>query len=288
MTLNELEEKCVFRYRAMSKNTMKEVLNSEIWHSTIDKLNDPFEFPITLDWSELKDCDVGELVKCAKHLSILPKDEIIYYILNHQLDTIRKIVINNLDKLKSSLPEYYSGLYVACFSRTLNSPLMWSHYSDGMRGLCIAYNRDHIEKSDLFNLHSVEYNQSPIKFKYTDLKMIQVMDPVPFYDSENNEDSIGQGYLTRLKSFDYLYQKHDHWAYEGEMRNIIDPNAKKSNPTIGGLIKYPKESVSAIIIGSKMSEIYKKMVVKYCGKNSITVYVASPNLSDYTVQVKAL
>jgi len=272
----------------MSKNTMKEVLNSEIWHSTIDKLNDPFEFPITLDWSELKDCDDGALVKCVKHFSILPQDEIIHYILNNQSDTIRNIVINNLEKFKLSLPEYYGGLYVACFSSNINSPLMWSHYSDGMRGLCIAYNRDHLEKSELFDLYPVEYNQSPIKFKYTDLKVIQVMNEMPFYDYEKNEESVWEGYLARLTSYDYLYQKHDRWGYEGEMRNIIDPNAKKSNSKIGDLITYPKESVSAIIIGSKMNKIHKKMVVKYCEKNGITVYIASPNLSDYTVQIEAL
>ncbi|MCF5874523.1 hypothetical protein [Aeromonas veronii] len=65
MQLEEVLEKCVFRYRAMNKNTMKEVLNSTIWHSTIEGLNDPFEFPISLDWKELEKKDAETLTKYA-------------------------------------------------------------------------------------------------------------------------------------------------------------------------------------------------------------------------------
>jgi hypothetical protein len=288
MTINELEEKCVFRYRAMNKNTMKEVLNTEIWHSTIDNLNDPFEFPIHLDWSELKKSDASTLTKYAQHFSILSNDEITYYIINNQLDKIRNIIIDNLEKLQMSLPEYYSGLFVACFSGNMKSPLMWSHYSDGMKGLCIAYNRNHLESSELFKLFPIEYNQNPIKFNYSDLTMIPVMNEFKYYDYEKNEESVGKGSLVRLTSYKYLYQKHERWGYEEEMRNIIDPNSKRSNPKNGGLIAYPKGAVSAVIVGSKMKKTHKKMVVSYCAKNGIPVYVASPNLSDYTVKIQAL
>ncbi len=288
MTLNELEEKCVFRYREMNKNTINEVLNAKIWHSTVDKLNDPFEFPVTLDWSELNTNDVSILTKYAQHFSIIPNDDIIQYILNKQIKKIRNILIFNLEKLKISLPEYYGSLFVASFSKNIKSSLMWSHYSDGMKGLCIAYDRDHLESSELFKLYPIEYNQNPIKINYFDLTMLPVMNGFQYYCYEKNELSVGQGYLVRLASLESLYQKHACWDYEEELRNIIDPNTNKSNPKHGDLVTYTKGAVSAIIIGSKMKKVHKKMVVRYCAKNDIPVYVASPNLIDYTVKIQAL
>lgn len=67
MLLSEVEEKCLFRYRYFNKSTTKEILNKEIWHSDVKNLNDPFEFPINLDWSEIDKKDKGLLTKYAMH-----------------------------------------------------------------------------------------------------------------------------------------------------------------------------------------------------------------------------
>ncbi|AVI67577.1 MULTISPECIES: DUF2971 domain-containing protein [Shewanella] len=286
MTLDELEKKCVFRYRTMNKNTMNEVLNEEIWHSTIDGLNDPFEFPITLDWSNLKDCDNGVLVKYALHFKILPTNEMTAYFLDGMSDKVREIVVLNLDKLKSSLPEYYGGLFVACFSKNMRSPLMWSHYSDGMKGVCIAYDRSRLEESEQYDLHPVQYNETPLKLDYTHLHMVDAVDEFKYFDFVNNEHSLAKGFLVRLLSYDYLYQKHKRWSYEYELRNIIDPNNSRSNPKFGHAISRPKGAISAIIIGSKMKKIHINMVNKYCDFHDIPIYVASPKFDDYSVKIK--
>jgi hypothetical protein len=288
MTLNELEKNCVFRYRSMNKNTMREILNTEIWHSTIEGLNDPFEFPITLDWNHLINGSAKDLQEYAMHFGIIPKQEIGYYLAQGKINDLRKIIINNLDKLKKSLPEYYGSLFVSCFSGNMKSPLMWSHYSDGMKGVCIAYNRAYLEKESHFKLCPIMYNKVPMAVNFLHLKMIPVVDEFPYYDFGTGLDSLAKGYLVRLHSYEYLYQKHERWNYEKEFRNIIDPNAIRSNPKKGELIKFSREAISAIIIGSKIKITHKKMIIKYCGANNIQVYVASPKLDDYTVQIQAL
>ncbi|EMV9318857.1 DUF2971 domain-containing protein [Vibrio vulnificus] len=284
----EISEKCVFRYRAMNKNTMKEVLDAKIWHSTTEGLNDPFEFPISLDWQELERKDVEILTKYALKFDIFNHEEILHLIFNDQIELLYKTIKDNLEKLKSSLPDYYNSLILCCFSKNYDSPLMWSHYSDGMRGVCIAYNKAKLEASELFKLYPVMYNKVPIKFNYTHLKLVPIVDDFKFYDYEKNENSIATGYLTRLNSYDYLYQKHERWDYEKELRNIIDPDALKSKPMNGDLIEYPSGAIEAIIIGSKMKAVHKRLVLKYCSKNQIPVLVATPNVEDYSVRVTAL
>ncbi|MCR9850337.1 DUF2971 domain-containing protein [Vibrio antiquarius] len=288
MTIDELREQCVFRYRVMNKNTMKEALNSEIWHSTIEGLNDPFEFPTRINWDELEKKDAATLTKYARFFSILPDEEITYYIVRQQLELLYEIIKTSLESSKKAFYDYSESLIVACFSNNLTSPLMWSHYSDGMKGLCIAYNRKVLEASDSFLLQPVVYNKTPFTFDYKDLMHIPAVDEFKFYNYEKNEESVSKGFLVRLNSYHYLYQKHDRWEYEGELRNIIDPNSSKSEFTSGKLIEFPNDSISAIIIGYKMTAIHQKLVAKYCALHNIPIFMASPNFSDYSVRVKAL
>src|SRR5690606_10306833 len=42
------------------------------------------------------------------------------------------------------LRDYERG--VCCFSASFSSPLLWSHYSDQHRGLCIGYDLDRLPK----------------------------------------------------------------------------------------------------------------------------------------------
>jgi hypothetical protein len=288
MTLEELEKNCVFRYRMMNKNTMREVLDAKIWHSTIEGLNDPFEFPITLEWKKLINANPDVLAEYAKHFDMFSLDEILYYLCSGKIEEFRSIITNNLNKLKNSLPRYYGSLFVACFSGNMKSPLMWSHYADGMKGVCIAYNRDCLEKTNAFKLYPIKYNKAPIAMDYSHLKMVPVREDYSKYDFEINDTSVISEKLVRLNSYEYLYQKHDIWNYENEFRNIIDPNSKRSDPQRGGLIDFPREAVSAIIVGSKIKKNHKKMVFKYGSANNIPIYIASPDLGDYTVMIEPL
>ncbi|UEM40623.1 DUF2971 domain-containing protein [Pectobacterium aquaticum] len=289
MSLSEVEETCLFRYRHFNKNTAKEILNKEIWHSDVKNLNDPFEFPIILDWSEIDKKDKVLLTKYAMHFDFLPIEEIAYYCFHDKLDLLHSIIDNNLRSASLAMKEYYESLYVCCFSKSLRDPLMWSHYSDGMKGLCIAYDKNILKKtSEYKNLKPVVYNKKPIEFLFKDFRADKVSDEFKYYDEVHKENRIAEPRLIRLNTFEHLYQKHERWAYEGEVRNIVDLDIPRSKRKDGALIKYPSDAIKAILVGCKMKRVHLKMVGKYCILNRLPLYKVSPNKIDYSILIEPL
>lgn len=289
MSLSEVEDSCLFRYRHFNKNTVKEILNKEIWHSDVNNLNDPFEFPIILDWSEIDRKDKSLLTKYAMHFDFLPLDEITYYCLNDKLDLLHSIINDNLHGASLAMKEYYESLYVCCFSKSLRDPLMWSHYSDGMKGLCIAYDKNILKGTNEYkNLNPVVYNKKPIEFLFKDFRADKISSEFKYYDEVHKENRIAEPRLIRLNTFEHLYQKHERWAYEGEVRNIVDLDIPRSKRKDGALVKYPSDAIKAILVGCKMKETKIKMIYKYCYYNKISLYIVSPDKRDYSILIKDL
>lgn len=287
MTLTELKENCIFRYRKFNKNTKKEVTNFNIWHSNIEGLNDPFEFPITLNWDKLHSKDKSILVEYALKYNILNRTELCKMLMdekNHGVEHIYRVIMENLDRSALALNDYINTLLVCCFSENMESPLMWSHYADGMRGVCIAYNKESFVKNDNFDLQSVEYNPRPIEFNHGDLTTTPIINEFKSYDFKNSENILSEGRLVRLKSQRYLLQKHMSWEYEREVRNIIDPNARVD----GMLVPFPKSAIKAIIVGSKMSLLNARMTLRFCKKNHLSMFVAHPDKTNYKVNIEKI
>ncbi|MBZ9582962.1 DUF2971 domain-containing protein [Klebsiella quasivariicola] len=287
MTLTELKETCIFRYRNFNKNTKREVVNFEIWHSNIEGLNDPFEFPIIVSWDKLHSKDKSLLINYALKYKILNEDELSIMLMdekNYGVQGIHRVIMENLERSTIALNDYVNTLLVCCFSENMESPLMWSHYADGMRGVCIAYSRKSFENHENFNLKPVVYNTHPIEFNHDDLKTIPVINEFKSFDFKNSEHILSEGRLVRLKSQKYLFQKHISWEYEGEIRNIVDPN-KRLN---GQLVSFPKSAIKAIIVGGKMPYHNARMVLKFCRKNNLSMFVAYPDKAKYKVKFESV
>ncbi len=90
---------------------------------------------------------------------------------------------------------------VCCFSTTFSSPLLWSHYGDQHRGLCIGYSTDRLPVP---KLHKVVYGGSrAIKSSTLDRALI-------------NKEQTAKDELDR----DVLLRKARGWGYEREWRLI--------------------------------------------------------------------
>lgn len=108
-------EKCEFARNLFSKG--------ELYFSSINKFNDPFEFSFQLyDQTKIKRWGSKELAV----LSIL-------------------------------LPNIYN-YGVACFSRSHDNILMWSHYADGHSGICVEFESD--ECPILNCVRKVDYSEN--------------------------------------------------------------------------------------------------------------------------------
>ncbi len=93
-------------------------------------------------------------------------------------------------QLKKELNE---ELGVLCFSKTWHNPIMWSHYGDRHRGLCLGF--------DLLDDWTF-----PISYKGLRLK-------------EDREKAVREN--TDILGHQLITTKYNHWKYEQEVRMII-------------------------------------------------------------------
>lgn len=149
-----------------------------------------------------------------------------------------------IQMIETNLVEKFGNLfYIGCLTTSPNNRLMWSHYADSHKGICIEY--DFSSFTTEITLLPVVYSQNrpQLPWKY-------VMDQTP--------DSIEKA---NRALFSVLFTKDEIWSYENEWRIIIQ-KANEQN------IKVP---ITAIYLGAKINQKNKTKVLKIAKKNNIPV-----------------
>jgi hypothetical protein len=164
-------------YKFTSCETLRLIVqNGTLRFTRADALNDIFEmspFIIPLEWAELT-----EIAKTNFPL-------------------VREISRVAFDRICSSL-------YVTCFSKTYSAPeaqLMWAHYGNSHKGVCIEVNFDLLRQDD------PERRFSPVAVTYVDSLLLERNQRTPA-----SED---------LPLFIATY-KNQVWAYEDEVRVVME------------------------------------------------------------------
>lgn len=121
---------------------------------------------------------------------------------------------------------------VCCFSESYRSPVLWSHYGDQHRGICIGYGIDRMPKP---HVQKVRYGKS------RDIKTSALV------RTFIHGDCAAQDELDR----DVLLRKAGEWRYEKEWR-LIDLQGLRDSPLL----------LKEVIFGLRCSTAVKHSVVK--------------------------
>lgn len=140
---------------------------------------------------------------------------------------------------------------ISCFSKRYDSILMWSHYGDKHKGICIEFDRQEKDFMD------VKYSKKRCKFDLEDTTR-----RVLGYMLSNEEVDVNDKGLIRCISQPFIVKSLD-WQYEEEVRCILSPNSD-------GVSKFEELSlytmptkITKIYVGckvDKVSEEYKKLI----------------------------
>ncbi|MBB1137993.1 DUF2971 domain-containing protein [Myroides sp. WP-1] len=123
-------------------------------------------------------------------------------------------------------------LGISCGSKSPDCPLMWGHYADNHKGLCVKYQIDNnltLDNDKKLDVLKVKYSDNPIKI----------------FDYSLEE-------LDNLK-FEILSNKYSKWEYENEIRLINQEQ---------GLLKINRKSIREIIFGCKSTPKNRYTVLK--------------------------
>lgn len=283
--VSQVPPKSLFHYCAINNNAYKLFTNKQLFINTYKNLNDPHEFefldPIRTsgDESFLYPSDIcrikGFILSSSPYKSPFFKfleddgkergeklDELLENLLN--MDISGQSKINDFDPTSevgvafdAAIKERLSKVRVACFSEKSDNQLMWSHYADKMKGICIEFDAEKIRgacKGD-DKLKKISYNEKNDKPRHDISKIL----------NEDVEELIKP---VTQKSVDWAYEKE--WRFMSREKYLnIDASYIKS--VVFGYMCEPSSATSLC------------SAIKAMGFNDVRFKVALPSASSYTV-----
>lgn len=220
-TLSRLRNKLgipqtVFKYFGTEDYHFESLMKSYLFYSNYENFNDPFD--------------------CNSNLISFEKEK----------------KRTKFKRKEEKLKDNFTKLGVCCFSRKVDSILMWSHYASNHKGFCVEFH---------CNIDLKGINPLDVNYVSTFLK-------ADYYKAE--KDAI----------FHMIFTKAKQWSYEEELRsiqnNLLDNNARK--------IPFRKGDIKAIYLGVNCEEstrdkiteivnvIYESKIIVFQGKLSESTF----------------
>jgi hypothetical protein len=214
-----MEEFIYFKFRAINKYLIDSLVKGTLYFSLPAHLNDPF------------DCQI-DIKKAAKHA--------ISKLSGMKCDILKKISgpEGYFDEIQTRMKK----VGICSFSLKLEDPLLWSHYADEHRGLCLTYQFPEDFLMDTSNrivgVSQLEYDENPLTNWF--------IENAPEKYGTNFEDHFTTELLKKV-----LIIKGKGWSYEDEARIIRE---KEGNFPI------PKKFLKQVCFGLNTSEHYISLI----------------------------
>lgn len=195
----------LYKYRGLSEYAVNDIINHSVTATSIGSFNDLFDGAIHKYGSKEEIEQAAEQEWCELE-EAFQKAGFPGALLSHDDYTEqRRNYFKTKSRLIFRLPDDV-GTYAACFSTKNDSVLMWAHYADSQKGICIAYDFNQWGKEALQRklLFPVAYSNVPV----------DVSDLV-----DNQKDKIAE-YPVDEAVLCAAINKSDVWKYENEWRMI--------------------------------------------------------------------
>ena len=204
----------------------------------------------------------GVIQELFKRLASLPEEDV-----KKALSCSPLQIEKNTSLLIDNVIAYLRGLLrIACFSERCDSPLMWAHYADCGRGICVEY--------DVLTTGGFAH---PIKGLSSDRDCFLSMFPVLYSNERYDATHIAEDLVLLLlavemrveNSCDFskydllkdlklsLYKSKD-WEYEREWRLFTWPFL----PTDPDRLFIDKPQITSVVLGHNMVDVQKESVLE--------------------------
>ncbi|CAM4137784.1 DUF2971 domain-containing protein [Flavobacterium antarcticum] len=214
----------LYKYRTI--DSLKKILeNDSLWFSSPQDFNDPFDCQIVPDTNNTEE----EIIEFLKSNAPEGTSE-------ESISSLALKIFNNPEIWKKTIEGVFRDVInatgVCCFTANETNLLMWSHYTDSHKGVCLKFD---ITKDP-------EYFAYPLEVKYT-----------TDYPAYNHLTNLGE--IVNLVAL----SKSIAWEYEAEIRVL--------RPEQNGLIPFNKNALVEIIFGCNSSENSIKEITELVNKN---------------------
>ena len=254
-----------YKYKPWNEFTKSTIRDNAIWFSSPSEVNDPYDcrFPdipvpsdeqlteyLKLQYINLRDPYRDQT---RAHGGLLLLDSHIETKINNQSATNWEQLVEVAKNRILSLSSFCS------LSEVNNSPLMFAHYADSHKGVCLEFHFS-LEYS-LAHIEAVEYEK---KFSVIDI----------FSDESCDDESLVQA---------TMYRKSTDWAYEKEWRAF-----RLNQPK--GLVEFDPRCLSGIILGCRMLEEERAEAIELAKNRStpIAIYESVMNSGGVSFDIQPI
>jgi hypothetical protein len=244
--------KYLYKYRSMASVGLEELFcQRKIYLNDATKFNDPFECRPAL----------------THHQSSFKREMLLKEMTKHRFPNADKKTVKKLMKGKGylltdpiTLARAYEGFVnkvgIYCLSEKNDDLLMWSHYSNSHRGLCLQFDAS-TEITIFWEAFKVIYQE--------DYPVVNIMD-------------MGKAEEFRKA----LLTKSTHWEYEQERR--ILKMEEEGGP---GYYRFAPELLKGVILGARMAVEDRQTLLHWIDKypTRVSIYQSALNGCRYKLDI---
>jgi hypothetical protein len=236
----------VYKYRDLNPNTDKIFETSKLWFSNPSDFNDPFDCQVIVDTKNSEDEIANFLKQNALGMSSVDVKKFSRLWSKNPTEW-NKIVSNKIHKSANE-----KG--VCTFASNNNNILIWSHYTNSHKGICLKF--DILADTNFF---SVPFH-------------VQYSKDYPYYNHLKDNSQLVK-YLMQTKA--------DIWQYEGEVRVV---------KLTAGAYEFKKESLKEICFGCNCTKDDIDRVKSSVNTNNFNVVFtkAAKAATQFSLNIKRL
>jgi hypothetical protein len=204
----------LYKYRNFDLYALRMLTNSFVYFSDPAQFNDPLDCKpelsvgIDIDINSLETLLMRMTPESSRLLNDCKMAADFYCSMGEQADYYFRSVAS---RVKETLYSQMGRIGVLSLAQSWNCPLMWSHYGDQHKGICLGFDTSHV--SDL----------TPKKVNYEGQRCINCSDLIGHFIDGNTEA------LERIKET-FFFTKAKEWKYEREWRVANDKNGEEPGP----------------------------------------------------------
>ncbi|OXX55468.1 hypothetical protein B9J80_05510 [Vibrio sp. V12_P9A6T4] len=260
----------LYKFRGVDEYSLNSIEENTLWFSHVDDFNDPFElfYKITsgIDEDNITDAFDAYLTFAEKQkMPFAVSKKAILSAVSTVTDDVKSTIINMISQAilplqMAKIERVKNDNKIFSLSFSNEHPLLWGHYANGLKGMCIEYDLNRQRRPLNLGYCPVEYLDEP----YT----INLLD---FLKYNHGISSYSEKIFAT---------KNKVWAYEEEFRLISENDVMSGNK-----YKLNDDVIRSIILGEKMPMEDQLKVKSVIAGRDIKLYKAIAVPSDFRIDI---
>lgn len=226
----------LYKYSKIDDYTLENLNKNQLYVNSVNNFNDPYEFIFKYEVRDSLWIDFLKLIFEDSYTEIpsdVNKDDIMRGITNHYF------------------AQLHDGIGAVCFTENENDDLLWAHYGDCHRGICVEFD------NNLLPFSKCE------KIEYVNEIYTIIIDDIAYY-----RDRIP---IIHGKS---LIRKNTIWSYEKEWRLILEAKM---------LLDYQPTAIRSITFGFFCKSEDKLRIIKATSHLNVQYYDVARSKDRYRI-----